>query len=382
MNAVTRQLKQQDRRRGALELAKSLATEFASRAATADANGALPQADLDALKDSGLLGLTVPTSYGGLGAGLSEAVRLQLELAKGSAATGLVIAMTLHIVGREAELESWPPRIREKIFSGVARGELLNSAASEPRLGSPSRGGLPDTYAETNGEKFVIHGHKNWVTGGEHLKHLLVRLRIGEQARVLYVPGNTPNIRWEKTWGNALSLRASDSHDVYFEGARVPAQNLLPITQSPPLIWFPLLMAANYLGTGLAARDEVIHYTLERVPTALDKPIATLPKIQRQLGEIETELQAAQTLLRSVADEWRGSGHAKFLPKVAAAKHLAVETALSVTDKAMRIAGAAAIDKGLALERYFRDARGGLVHPPSGDAGLELIGKAALEGFM
>ena len=304
---------------------------------------------------------------------------MQLELAKGSASTGLVIAMTLHIIGREAELESWTPRLREKIFAGVARGELLNSAASEPRLGSPSRGGLPDTYAELEGDEYVILGHKNWVTGGEHLKHLLVRLRIGEEARVLYVPGDTPNIRWERTWGDALSLRASDSHDVYFEGARVPAKNLLPITESPPLIWFPLLMAANYLGTALAARDDVVSYAQERVPTALGKPIATLPKIQRQLGEIEVEVQAAQTLLTSVADEWHGSGHAEFLPKVAAAKHLAVETALSVTDKAMRIAGAAAIDKGLALERYFRDARGGLMHPPSGDAGLELVGKSLLE---
>jgi alkylation response protein AidB-like acyl-CoA dehydrogenase len=66
------------------------------------------------------------------------------------------------------------------------------------------------------------------------------------------------------------------------------------------------------------------------------------------------------------------------LPKAAAAKHLAIETALEVTDKALRLVGAAGLDKSLGLERYFRDVRAGLMHPPSGDAALELIGRSAL----
>lgn len=360
-----------------LALARELALGFAARAAGADSKGELPQADLAALQASGLLGLTVPKTSGGRGATLAEAIAVQLELAKGSASTGLVAAMTLHIVGREAELTTWTPWIRDRIFAAVVRGELLNSIASEPRLGSPSRGGLPDTYAELKGDDYVIHGHKNWVTGGAHLAHLLVRLRIGDEARVLYVPADTPGLRWQRTWGDGLSLRASDSHDVFFEGARVPADNLLPVTASPPLVWFPMLMAANYLGTGLAARDEVIRYALERVPTALGKPIATLPKVQRQLGEIDIALQAAKLLLLTVAADWNGD-HAAFVPRVAAAKHLAVETALEATDKALRIAGAAGIDKGLGLERYLRDARGGLMHPPSGDAALETVGRHVL----
>ena len=361
-----------------LDTAKNVAAGFALRAAEADAQGELPTEDIAELKASGLLALSVPQAYGGLGASLREIVEVQLELAKGSASTGLVAAMTLHIAGREAELKQWPEHIREQILPDVARGALLNSAASEPRLGSPSRGGLPDSTAEVDGDGYVIRGHKNWVTGGPHLKHLLVRVRLGDEARVFHVPADTPLLRWEKTWGQGLSLRASESHDVYFEGVRVANESLLPKTESPPLIWFPMMMAANYLGAGLAARDEVIRYCLERVPTALGKPIATLPKIQRQIGELDVALESARTFLLNSAGRWTGQGHAGFLPHAASAKHVAVETALNVTDKALRIAGAAGIDRGLNLERYLRDARGGLMHPPSGDAGLELIGRAAL----
>ena len=76
----------------------------------------------------------------------------------------------------------------------------------------------------------------------------------------------------------------------------------------------------------------MIQYALERVPSALGKPIATLPGIQRQIA-----------------------------------------------DKAMRIAGGASISRGLPLERLFRDTRAGTMHPPSGDLALETVGRAAIE---
>ena len=363
-----------------LSVARDLAQATATRATQADQTGQLPPEDIRALETSGYLKLSVPEAYGGRGASLNECVAAQLELSQGSASTALVAGMTLHIVGHEREVKSWEGGAREAIFSDIAKGALLNSAASEPRLGSPSRGGLPDTYAEKEGDILTLNGHKNWVTGGEHLKHLLVRLRLGEAAVVVWLPADTPGLRWEKTWGDGLSLRASDSHDLFLETVQVSADNIIQRGRSPANVWFPIIMAATYLGMGLAAQAEVIRYAHERVPTALGKPIATLPNIQRRVGEMAVALQAAETYLLATAADWRGveAERSSFLVKAAAAKHLAVETALEVTDKAMRVAGAAGIDKGLALERYFRDVRGGLMHPPSGDAALELVGRQAL----
>lgn len=367
----------------AVSLAKDVTRQIKSRAAAADKAGELPLADVQALKETGLLGLSIPKALGGLEAPLKTVVEVLLELSQGSASTALVAAMTLHITGHEREAHNWDTWAREQIFSDIAKGALLNSAASEPRLGSPSRGGLPDTFAEQDDDSFMVNGHKNWVTGGEHLNHLLVRLRLEDEAVVIWIPGDTPGLRWEKTWGDGLSLRASDSHDLYLEKVRVPSKNLIERGKSVPNVWFPLAMAATYLGVAFAARDDAIGYAKERVPTALGKPIATLPTIQRQIGEIDIALKAARGLLLNTAAQWSGSENETerrhFLAAVAAAKHLAVETALQVTDKALRLVGAAGIDKGLALERYFRDVRAGLMHPPSGDTALESVGRHALD---
>ena len=196
-------------------------------------------------------------------------------------------------------------------------------------MGSPSRGGLPESRAVRDGDRFVIDGHKTWVTGGAHLAHLIVQLRLEERAVQVWVPADSAGVRWEETWGEGLSLRASDSHDLYFEGVRVPASRLLtrPSPTRAPSVWFPLMVAANYLGPALAAREAVIRYARERIPTALGRPIATLPGIQRQIGEIDLPLQAAETFLLATAEAWSGdqADREAFLPRAAAAKHLAIE---------------------------------------------------------
>lgn len=365
-----------------LELAKDLAKTFKANAASADKQGALAAADVAAIKTSGILKLTLPKAFGGFEANLRDTLEVQLELAKASGSSALVVAMTSNIVATERECLSWKAALREQLFSSVAQAALLNSAASEPRLGSPSRGGLPDSSAYQEAGMLVINGHKNWVTGGEHLDHLLITLRLGDEAKTVWVPANSPGIRWEKTWGDGLSLRASDSHDLYLENVLVPETHLLYEKPSAASVWFPMLMAATYLGIALAARDEIICYALERVPSALGQPIATLAKVQRQIGEIDVQLDAAKTYLLHTASLWTAdeSYRNSFVAKIAAAKHLAIESALDATDKVLRIAGGAAIDKSLAFERYFRDTRAGIMHPPSGDTALEIVGRSSL-GF-
>jgi alkylation response protein AidB-like acyl-CoA dehydrogenase len=164
------------------------------------------------------------------------------------------------------------------------------------------------------------------------------------------------------------------------ENVIVPVQNIIETSQTKaaPNIWFPMLVAATYLGVAFAARNEAIQYAKERTPTALGKAIATLPTIQRQIGEIDLALQTAQVFLLNTASDWSGHNPESFLPKAVAAKHVAIETALQVTDKALRLVGATGLSKDLNLERYFRDVRAGLMHPPSSEAGLELLGRAAL----
>lgn len=363
-------------------LAKDLAKKFSVRASAADKCGELPKEDVQDLKAFGYLGLSVPKEFGGWGSPIAECVAAQLELAKGSGSTALVVAMTLHVMGHARETQAWSAAHYEALCREVAKGALVNAVASEPRLGSPSRGGLPDTFAVRDGNNLVINGHKTWTTGGAHLDHLLVRLRLDEEAVTVWIPAHTPGLRWEKTWGDALSLRASDSHDLFLENVIISEDRILETSQtkSSPNVWFPLLIAATYLGVAVAARDETIRYAKERVPSALGQPIATLPAVQRQLGDIELALQSAIALLTQVSLEGSASNRddRSFVPKANGAKQVAVETAIEVTDKCLRLAGAAGLHKDLALERYFRDVRAGLMHPPARDVVLEGLGKVTL----
>lgn len=365
----------------AVQRARALAEGLRARAEEADREGALPEEDVRALREAGYFALSVPRTHGGGGLSLLECVRAQLELSQGSTATALVAAMPLQLFGHAPEARLWEPAAYERLCALAGRGALINAAASEPGLGSPSRGGLPMTTARLEGEELVIDGHKTWVTGGRRLTHLLVQLRLEDEVAVVLVDNHLPGLRWQESWQDALSLRASDSHDVFFEEVRVPVANLVQRGKTPglPNAWFLLLVAATYLGSALEARRSVVAYARERVPTALGKPIASLPQVQRQVGELEVLLDAAQTLLLDVVGAWSRAPSENLFARVATAKHLATETAVAVTEKALRIAGGASLTGALPLARLFRDARAGLMHPPSGDAALERVGRAVLE---
>lgn len=368
------------------ELAQYLADDFALRADEADAQGKLPAEDIQLIKETGYLSLCIPKEYGGQGLPLRDCLAAHLKLAQGSGSTAMVAAMTVHMFGHASEVRRWP----EKTFAWfcqeiVENQAIFNSVASEPEMGSPSRGGLPASSAESQAEGWLVNGHKTWTTGGSHLTHMLVRVRIEDDPAVVLITQDMPGITWQDTWSTALCLRASESHDVIFENVIVPPKNLIERGRTPgpasPSAWFPLIMASVYLGSAIAARDALIKFALERVPTALGKPIASLPKIQRQIGEIDMALQAAQALLLKAAGEWTGteSDRAGQFPKVVAAKQYAIDVANTVTDQALHIAGGQGITKALPLERYFRDVRAGRMQPPSGDTALEIIGRHAID---
>ncbi len=367
------------------ETGRALGEACAPRAAQADREARLPEEDLRALQESGYLGMSIPLEYGGAGLSLRECAEAQIELARGSASTAMVAAMQLQVFGHARETRPWPEAVFVQFCRAAARrGAFFNSVASEPEMGSPSRGGRFQTTARPapGGEHFIVNGHKTWVTGSRHLTHLLVRVSVGGEASVLWMPNGLPGMTWIPTWERALGLRASESHDLKLENVVVPAGNLIArgSQKEAPNLWFPAMLTAVYLGAALAARDAFIRYALERVPPALGKSIAALPSIQRQVGEMDAALQAAAALFRETAAIWKGDEAQRqhVFIRLAAAKHIVLTTAAQVTDQALRAAGGRALTDALPLERHFRDVRAGFAQPPSGDTALEMIGRAAI----
>jgi alkylation response protein AidB-like acyl-CoA dehydrogenase len=371
----------------------ALAQRFAQRADQHDRDGSFPFENVADLRAAGLPRLTVPREFGGDGASLCEMTRVLQHLARGDASTALGLAMHVHIVGQLSESGLWPVEAFEALCRDiVSKGALVNSAASEPEMGSPSRGGLPATTATPVNGGVVVNGRKSWITFAPALHYFLTSatLQAGEEppaVAVLAVAADSPGVKLLNNWGDGLSLRASGSCDVEFQDVYVPAQWQVEIRrpaerQGPalPPAWSACAFASVYLGTGEAALAAFADYAKKRVPSALGKPIAELPHVQRAIGQMDVTLRAARTLLYATIDQWqtRPQQRARMAADFASVKYLCTNAAITATELAVRSAGASGLDRRLPLERLFRDARAGLMHPPQDDAALELMGREAL----
>lgn len=371
-----------------VNLAENLAQGMNTRANAFDCTGDLPLESFNELKKTIYPALTVPTAFGGSGANLLEFVLAQIHFSKGDASLALTAAMNAHVIGAAVETNAWSFELCKRVFDAVAsRGALVNAVASEPELGSPSRGGSFRTVAHKVEGGWALTGRKTWVTGGECLDFLVVHAslagqNLAEKTGKMIVPITAAGLKLERTWLDALSLRSSGADDAVFEEVFVPDQDFIAPGANHPAssAWFWSAMAATYLGVGIAALEEVVRYAKTRVPTALGQPIASLPAIQQKIGEIELTLKAAQNVLLEACGRWvETEATDALLPLLAGAKLLCTNAAVTATDLSLRVAGGNALTRSLSLERHFRDARAGLVHPPSDEVALEMIGRARLE---
>jgi len=369
-------------------LAERLAVQFATRAAGHDRANTFPFENFLELHQTGYLALTVPKKFGGGGIDPLELALIQERLARGCGATALAATMHLSLVGRIGELGLWPEETFAKLCREIVeRGALINSAASEPDLGSPSRGGLPSTTATRMATGWRLNGHKRWTSLAPALSYFLVMATVDDgdapyRANLL-VPAGTPGLRVEETWDN-LGMRATASHDVILEDVEVAAEALLPRegAKAPGdgQAWGTLGGSAVYLGVAGAARDAAVDYARNRRPNSIAGSIAELQTVQHRVAEIELLLLQTRAILFGTAEIWVEHPERRTeLPwRLAAAKYLASNNAIRVTDLALRVVGSAGLARDMPLERYFRDVRTGLGQPPMDDVALTTIGRHAL----
>jgi alkylation response protein AidB-like acyl-CoA dehydrogenase len=372
-----------------MALGDKLAEIAAEQADAHDRENTFPHDTFAALRDAGYLALTVPEEFGGRGARPLELMLAQERLARGSGAVALGATMHLVVVGGLGDSRAWPPDLLNRFFGEVVSdGALINSAASEPNLGSPSRGGAFATRAKWTPDGWLINGRKSWTTLSPALSYAITQLTTEEEDGTLgraniLVPMNTPGVTVELgSWDN-MSMRASGSNDVVYDNVLVPLENRLPGTPTQGgagTSGWNLISSAVYLGIAVAARDFAVKYAQERKPTATGAPIAELQNVQHRIAQIEILLAQARALLYSTIETFENCPeHRKALAwQFAAAKYTVTNNAIQITDQALRVVGSAGLQKRFPLERYFRDARAGLGNPPMDDVALTLIGKTAL----
>jgi alkylation response protein AidB-like acyl-CoA dehydrogenase len=371
-----------------LERARALAAEFATRAAAHDRDGSFGFENIAALADAGLLNLSVPAALGGPGRGLVDLAAVIGTIATGDASTALVLCMQYLQLGSVLRSERWPAHLQARLaresLEGVA---LVNALRVEPELGTPARGGLPATTATRTAEGWRISGRKIYSTGSPALRYGLVWARTAdENPRVGFflVPMASPGVRIVETWDH-LGLRASGSHDVILENVLVPADHAADIR--PPgewavrdpiqQVWSNVAIAALYDGVARAARDWLVGYLQQRKPANLGAALATLPRFQEAVGEIDALLLTNRALIQTTAEQ--ADRDLDTVPPATAGlvKFTVTGNAIAAVARALELTGNPGLSRANPLERHHRDVLCSRVHSPQNDTLLAAAGRAA-----
>ncbi|PLS18162.1 acyl-CoA dehydrogenase [Bacillus sp. M6-12] len=360
---------------------ESVIRNFSGRAQELDETGAFPFKNIEELKKSGYTKLTLPKQYGGQGGSLYDYLLAQERIARECGPTALSIGWHVGIVLNLTEKKTWKPEALRELFQEVSKGALLNSAASEPQTGSPTRGGRPATTAVKQGKSWIINGRKNYTSMAPVLDYFLVSAWVPEEETIgwFLIHREVPGVSIDDTW-DMISMQGTGSHDLVLENVAVEDKYFVErqsgIKKGEG--WL-LHIPACYIGIAAAARDYAIEFAKTHSPNSLPGPIRDLPNVQRTIGEIEIQLKQARHFLYSVAEKWENTENRELLTTdLAAVKFSVTNSAISIVDKAMRVVGAKSLQRNNPLQRYYRDVRAGLHNPPMDDAVITMAAKSVL----
>ncbi|MFB9750437.1 acyl-CoA dehydrogenase family protein [Paenibacillus hodogayensis] len=363
-----------------------VADSFAAGTQEADETDAFSYDHIEALQQIGYAAYTVPVEWGGKDISLYEFVLYQERLAQGDAAIALGMGWHLGVIFDLNEKRPWEGELFASMCRDVAaRGALVNRAATEASTGSPSRGGKPGTSAERVAGGYRLNGRKTFTTLSPVLDYFIVTAVLEDAETEFLIPRDTPGLTIDPTW-RMVGMRGTASHDLVLQDVVVPEEALVYRSSQAyhkPINPYLLHIPACYLGIALAARKEAIKFAKAYQPNSLPHPILYTPNVGQQLGQIDLELTASRHFLYAVAARWdqlRGKPEADELgPELAAVKVNAIQTALSVVDKAMRIVGAHSLARSNPLQRLYRDVRFGLHNPPMEDLAIAQLGRFAVQ---
>jgi len=349
-------------------------------AAEVDEAARFPAEAVSELRRSGLFGLTAPREQGGLGEGPMEFVDVVARLAEACGSTAMVYLM--HISALMPVLAA-PPSGLPGLAREMAAGKLGTLAFSE--RGSRSHFWAPVSRAAGSNGTVQVKADKSFVTSageaGVYVTSTLTAQASGPVDSDIYaVPSEDPGLKVGAPW-RGLGLRGNASSPVEVD-VTIPVDHRLgeagggfKLMMEVVLPWFNLGNAAVSLGLARASlRAAATHASGTRFDH-IGESLASLPTIRAQLARMQVAVDCCDAYLRDAAASVASPGAGTLL-KVLSIKACNNDSALAVTDAAMRVCGGAAFSGRLGIDRFFRDARAGHVMAPTADVLYDFIGKA------
>lgn len=353
---------------------QSLARDFAEgelRPHTADwdARKSLDDDVWESLAELGFLGMRIPEEHGGLAFDVATYLMILEELARGDATVALGVAIhngpvagMLVAHGTDAQKARWLPALA----SGAALGAF---ALSESGAGSdPSS---LETRATRDGDDWVLHGEKRWVTNGGSAGLVVVMARTDEEGGVGAFLVEPSADGFSVAGGETtMGFRGSDTARVTLDGVRVDGDALLGDSDRGLSYALEALdvgrvgIAALSVGIARAAMEHAVRYATER--EQFGRAIAEFGAIQAKLADMQQRIAAARALTWRAGEAVQASADGGFprtgpdglTARAAVAKLAASEAATWVADEAVQIFGGYGYMRDYPVEKLLRDAKG------------------------
>lgn len=349
------------------QLLRKMVREFVRRdvapiATEIDEEERVPWETIHKAAKLGLFGLPFAREYGEGGARETGYCILAEELARVCSST--MTTFGAHIgIGTMAIYLDGTPEQKAKYLPPLCRGEKLAAfALTEPQAGSDAA--RIRTRAVRDGNSFVLNGSKIWITNGSFADMVSVfavtdpALGVRGGVTAFIVEKAMPGFR-VGTVEEKMGIRGSATAELVFEDCRVPAENVLGafgagfVTAMKTLDVGRVTIGAAALGGAEAALEASIAYAVEReTPSG---PLAQQQPIYFMIADMAAEIEALRSLVYRAA--WMVDTHQPFSREAAMLKYYGSEVASRCIDRAVQIHGAMGLQRGVGVERGYRDAR-------------------------
>ncbi|OFX20842.1 MAG: acyl-CoA dehydrogenase [Anaeromyxobacter sp. RBG_16_69_14] len=326
-----------------------------------DESGEFPVATVRALGELGVMGMSVPETFGGAGMDALAVALVIEEVARHDGSLALTVA-SHNSLGTGHLLRFGSEEQKRRYLPDLASGRRL-AAWALTEAGSGSDAASLRTSAVREGDRWVLNGSKMFITQGTVGEVFIVLARTTPEKEkkgvTAFLLEKGARGFTQRALTGKLGMRSSDTAELHLEGVEVPDEQRIGAVGEGFVNTLQILdrgrIGIGALAVGLArgALEEARAYAQER--KAFGKPIAEFQAISFMLADMATETSAARLLVHRAAD--LADAGERFTREASMAKLFASEVAMRATSKAIQIHGGYGYTRDFPVERYFRDAK-------------------------